>query len=76
MTLRQNSDSPGPSSVASVVELTQTRRLMPWTFIARHVGERLERAGHVSRARDDTDRRKVLLRYSARSCRAHHPRLI
>ena len=30
------------------------------------VVDRLERAGHVHRVRDDTDRRKVLLRYSAR----------
>jgi len=34
-TLRQNSDSPGASSVATVVELTQTRRVMPWMVIAR-----------------------------------------
>ncbi len=30
------------------------------------VVDRLERAGHMTRVRDDTDRRKVLLRYSAR----------
>jgi hypothetical protein len=33
--LRQSSGSPGASSVATVVEVTQTRRSTPWALMAR-----------------------------------------